>query len=149
MHARTTRTGHLGLLTAVVVGVGLLGVPAPVGAVSPTPPVIRAMPDNVMVNTQTTLVGTGFPGHASVTVVECPVRSWVVMSDPCDTTNKVTVTTNGRGRFRSQMTVHTCPGGARTGPGGLAFLCYLGVVRPSGIDTDALQPWTSIVVTYP
>jgi hypothetical protein len=150
MHTSTIRTGLVGLAVLTAGAAGLLVGSPPTGAVSVTPPAITAHPDNVMVNTHTKLVGTGFAKHTSVTVVECSATTWYVLANPCDSTNTVTVKTNGHGRFTTPFLVQTCPGAASTGSGGgLAFLCYIGVAEPSGVDTIALQPYTSIVVTYP
>jgi hypothetical protein len=102
-----------------------------------------------MVNSRVTVLGRGFARLAVVTLVECPVASWAVMADPCDTTNPVTVRTNGHGSFHVPFVAHVCPGGASGGQVGPSLLCYLGVARPSGIDTVALQPSTTIIVTYP
>ena len=119
------------------------------GAATTGPPVIVAHPDSVMVNTTTKLVGRGFARHTTLHVEECASTTWVVPTDPCDTANSITVTTNRMGKFTATFTVRTCPTSATTGPGGLAFRCYLGVPTPSGIDTVSLQPSTAIVVTYP
>jgi hypothetical protein len=137
------------LAAALAVGSGLATVATASGATSPPVATVRATPDNSMVNSTVTVVGKGFARHATVTLVECPVASWVVVADPCDTTNSVTVRTNGRGSFHLPFVVHVCPGGASGGQVGPSFLCYLGVARPSGVDTVALQPSTTIVVTYP
>ena len=80
---------------------------------------------------------------------ECGATSWVVPNSPCDTTNAVTVTTNGKGKFKVTFTVQACSSTPPTGPAGLSMRCYIGVPRPTGIDTVELQPYTPIVVTYP
>jgi hypothetical protein len=148
---RTTiiRAGIVALAasSAVVAPATVLAVEA--GAATTVPPVIVAHPDDVMVNTTTKLVGRGFATHVTLHVEECATTSWVVPADTCDATNAVTVTTNGKGKFTTQFTVQTCPTSATTGPGGLAFHCYIGVPSPTGIDTVSLRPYTGIVVTYP
>ena len=151
MRAKSIRNGLIGLTSTLAVVAGLLGsipVASAISAVPPVPPTIAAKPDNVMVNTVTTLTGKGFAKHISVTVEECSVKTWVVMTNPCGTTNTVTVRTNGKGSFRTNLTVQACPPPTTPGPG-LSMLCYIGVPHPSGIDTVALQPETSIVVTHP
>jgi len=149
MPARSVRRSMTVLATVLGVGSGLATGATASGATLPPVATVRAAPDSVMVNTTVTVVGKGFARHTTVALVECPVASWVVTGDPCDTTNSVTVRTNGHGSFRVPFVAHVCPGGASGGLAGPSFLCYLGVARPSGIDTVALQPSTTIVVTYP
>jgi hypothetical protein len=102
-----------------------------------------------MVNTLTQLTGRGFQRHTVVHVVECAASSWVVMTNPCDASGGITVKTNDKGAFTAHFMVRTCPAAPSPGPGGLSFLCFIGVPGPSGIDTVSLQPGSSIVVTYP
>jgi hypothetical protein len=45
------------------------------------------------------------------------------------------------------MKVETCPGVAV--PVGVSEVCYIGVMKPTGIDTIALLPNAKIVVTFP
>jgi len=148
MRNTPVRTGILAA-TAVLAVAGPTALAAPAGAATSTPPVITDHPDDVMVNTTTKLVGSGFAKHASVEVEECGATSWVVPSNPCDTTNSVTVKTNGKGKFKVTFTVQACESSDTSGTAGLSMRCYIGVPTPTGIDTVALQPYTAIVVTYP
>jgi hypothetical protein len=126
-------------------GLGLAGA-AVAGAVSPVPPTIKVNPNNVMVNTDTHVVGRHFSAGQTLTLVECGKTNWVVPKNPCDTDNTVTVTTNGTGTFKTAMKVEACPGKAHQP--GLEQTCYIGVEK-FGIDTGSLQPFASIVVTFP
>jgi hypothetical protein len=149
MRVTSIRYGLIGLTSTLAVAAGLLGTIPAASATSTVPPTITAKPDNVMVNTKTTLTGKGFAPKTSVTVAECSVTSWPLPTNPCDTTNTVNVRTNSKGSFHTKFTVQVCTAPTSPGPAGLSMLCYIGVHRPSGIDTIALQPETSIVVTYP
>lgn len=134
---------------AAVVAMAVLAPTTSAGALVPAPS-ITATPDNVMVNTTTVLTGRGLARHTTVHIVECAATSWYVLASPCDTTNAINVRTNARGTFTATFRVGTCPTAATVQPGGgPAFLCYIGVPRISGIDTESLQPGTAIVVTYP
>ena len=137
------------LAVAIATAVPLSVASATAGTPTKSPPSITVTPDNVMVNTMTQLAGRGFQRHTVVHVVECAASSWVVMTNPCDASNDVTVETNGRGSFTARFMVRTCPVAPRPGPGGRSFLCFIGVPALSGIDTVSLQPGSSIVVTYP
>lgn len=148
MRRSSVRTGILAA-TALLATAAPVALAAPAGAATSTPPVITAHPDNVMVNTTTKLVGAGFPKHATVQIEECGATSWVVPNSPCDTSNAVTVTTNGKGKFKVTFTVEACSSTPPSGSAGLSMRCYIGVPQPTGIDTVALVPYTPIVVTYP
>ncbi len=126
-------------------GLGLAGA-AVAGAVSPVPPTIRVHPDNVMVNTDTHVVGQHFSAGQTVTLVECGKTSWIVPKNPCDSDNSVTVTANGKGNFKTTMKVEACP--AKAQPPGLSQTCFIGVEQ-FGIDNVTLRPHASIVVTFP
>jgi hypothetical protein len=153
-HIARTRTttraalrGGLGLgLTGLgLAGLGLAGAGA-AGGVSPVPPTVTVNPNNVMVNTDTHVVGRNFSAGQTLTLVECGKKSWIVPKNPCDSDNTVTVTTNGKGNFQTDMKVEACPGKAH--PPGLEQTCYIGVEK-FGIDIVSLQPFASIVVTFP
>ena len=143
----TTRAALLGGLGLGLVGLGFAGAaPSLAGAVSPAAPTIKINPDNVMVNTDTQVVGQHFSAGQTLTLVECGKKSWVVPKNPCDSDNTVTVATNTKGAFKTAMKVEDCPGKAH--PPGLEQTCYIGVEK-FGIDTGSLQPFASIVVTFP
>jgi hypothetical protein len=134
--------------TALLGGLGLSALAAAPGAmaVSPVPPVITVHPNNVMVNADTTVHGSHFNPGQTVHLVECSQTMWVVPQQPCDTNNTKTVTANGRGAFKTKMKVEACPAAAQ--PPGLSETCYIGNVH-FGIDNGTLQPFASIVVTFP
>ena len=115
-------------------------------AVSPTPPIITVNPNNVMVNTDTTVRGIHFMPGQTVRLFECSQIMWVVPQNPCDTNNTKTVTVNGLGKFKTKMKVEACPAGAQ--PPGLSQTCYIGVEK-FGVDTVRLQPHAAITVTFP
>jgi hypothetical protein len=114
--------------------------------VTPVPPRIVAHPNSVMVDGTTTLVGSNFPPHANLRIVECSARTWIVPQNPCDTANAITVHTNSLGHFKSPFKVLTCP--APTTPG-FAEICYVGNPRPLGIDEVQLVGAAKITVTGP
>ena len=114
------------VVTISLVATGVLAGYA--GAVSPTPPHIVAKPDNVMVNNKTTLTGTGFPAKTRLTIEECPARNWIVPQKPCVTNNKISVLTDGHGRFVRQFRVELCAG--RRGPEPTSQICYVGDAPP-------------------
>jgi hypothetical protein len=148
MRSTRARTGVL-VAAAILAAAAPAALAVPAGAATTTPPVITAHPDDVMVNATTKLVGAGFAAHATVHIAECGATSWVVPNSPCDTSNTVTVRTNGKGKFKVTFTVQACDATSTTGPGDLSMRCYIGVPTPTGIDTVELQPFTPIVVTYP
>jgi hypothetical protein len=142
--ARASLWGGLGLGLA---GLGLaMAGPGLAGAVSPAPPTIKVNPNNVMVDTNTHVVGQHFSAGQTLTLLECGKTSWIVPKNPCDTDNTVTVTTNGKGAFRTDMKVEACPGKAHQP--GLEQTCYIGVQK-LGVDNGMLQPFAPIVVTFP
>ena len=142
------------VLTGLAGGAILLMLAAPLGAtasaagVSARPPVITAKPDNVMVNTDTTLVGRNFKPATKLRLAECSKKNWVVPSRPCDSANTVTVRTNAKGQFKTKFKVEACPSSAAVS-GDLAERCYIGVPKPSGVDTVRLEAAAPIVVTFP
>jgi hypothetical protein len=113
-----------------------------------TAPVIVANPNNLMVNTNTILGGRHFHPHTTIHLVECSRTSWVVVAQkPCDTNNTVTLTTSAAGSFTTRFKAELCPQATRVGP--TAVRCYIGIPKPSGIDTVTLQAAVAITVTYP
>ena len=118
-----------------------------VAAVSPVPPTIKVNPNNVMVNTDTKVTGHHFTPGSTVSLSECSETSWIAPQDPCNTNNTKTVTVDAKGRFHTKMKVEECP--AVSGPVGVSERCYIGVTKPTGVDTVELQPYAGIVVTGP
>jgi hypothetical protein len=109
---------------------------------------ITATPNNLMVNTKTTLTGRHFPPVTTLRLVECSRTTWVVVAQhPCDTNNTVTVTTSDTGHFTTPFKAELCPRATRVGP--TAVRCYIGVPTPSGKDTVTLRAAVPITVTYP
>ncbi len=134
--------------TAFVGGLGLtalISVPEAM-ATSSVPPMITVHPNNVMVNTDTKVRGSHFTPGQTVQLVECSQSQWVVPQNPCVTNNTKTVTANRYGAFRTKMKVEACPSGSQ--PPGLSETCYIGVEN-FGVDNVTLQPFASIVVTFP
>jgi hypothetical protein len=121
---------------------------APALAISPVPPTLRATPHSVMVNTNTTITGKNFTPGSSVQLTECSATTWVVPHAPCNTDNGVTVTANKKGTFKTSFKVELCPGG-KHGNEPTSEICYVGVLKPSGIDTAGLSPYAKVIVTYP
>jgi len=141
-----SRLSTLRLAGATALGcvIGLTGAGAAMAAV----PHISAHPNNLMVNTATSLTGRGFAPSTSLTVEECGQKDWIAPQNPCDSTNSVTVMTSKHGTFTTPFTAQTCPGGKNKGPG-FSERCYIGVPQPSGIDTIALVGAVRITVTGP
>jgi hypothetical protein len=133
--------GIVGLtLTVVAAGTAL--------AVSPVPPTLKVTPHSVMVNTDTTITGKNFTPGSSVQLTECSATTWVVPNAPCNTANAVTVIPNNKGTFKTPFKTELCPGGKR-GKEPTSEICYVGVSKPSGIDTVRLSPYGKVIVTYP
>ncbi len=102
-----------------------------------------------MVNKETTVIGRNFTPGMTVDLIECSATSWIVPNYPCNSDNSVTATANRKGAFKVKFKAEACTGSSPTGPADLSELCYIGVPKPSGIDTVMLQPNTRIVVTFP
>lgn len=147
MQAQFIRRCVLGGSAALMLALPLGGLVSPASAVTPVPPSITANPNNLMVNTDTVLTGKNFPHAAKVHLTECGKTNWIAPQNPCNTNNTVTVTTNSLGGFRTKFKAELCPDGTRVGP--TALRCYIGVVKPTGVDTIAMVPSVKIVVTYP
>jgi hypothetical protein len=101
-----------------------------------------------MVNSDTTITGANFTPGSSVVLTECGMKTWVVPSSPCNTDNTVTVVANANGMFKTPFKAELCPDGKR-GKFPTSEICYVGVTKPSGIDTVGLTPNVRLLVTYP
>jgi hypothetical protein len=143
------RLSALSLATLVLAAGGAIGLSATsAGATSPAAvPHIRAQPRSVMVDHSIKLIGTNFKPKRSITIEECSETTWIVPQDPCGT-NSIILKTNSQGGFTRSLTVQTCPGGSNTGPG-FSEKCYIGDLRPSGIDVVSLVGAAKITVTGP
>ena len=156
MNDRRTTTRPVGrfvvagvALASVVLGLAASGGVAAASAAAKPKPHIVATPNNVMVNTTVSLVGTGFPAHAKLVIKECGQTTWVVTQKPCDTNNTINVVTDAHGRFAARFKVELCPRtGTSTGPI-TRETCYIGNPRPSGVDTIRLVGAAKVIVTYP
>jgi hypothetical protein len=148
MESRLVRRGLFGGVAILMVAAPLGTAALPASAATTTPPVITAKPSNVMVNQHTNLAGRGFPRFATLRLAECSKTNWVVPAKPCDKGNSIVVRTDGKGSFVTGFKVEAC-NGARASAKGLAQVCYIGVPKPSGIDTVRLEGAARIVVTFP
>jgi hypothetical protein len=115
--------------------------------VSHVRPHIVARPHNLMVNTYTTLTGTGLPADSRIIIAECGETSWIAPQNPCDANNTITVTTDPAGGFTSGFKAELCPDG-KFGPG-TRETCYIGEPKGTGVDTLQLVGAAKIIVTYP
>ncbi len=79
LHSRIIRVGLA--LTITVLAAGVLSSTAG-GAVSATPPRIVAKPNDLMINTKTTLTGTGFPAKTRLTIKGMPEYGLDRSSEP-------------------------------------------------------------------
>jgi len=141
-----SRIARIGLaVTIAVLAAGVSGSQA--GAISATPPHIVAKPNNLMINTKTTLTGSGFPAKTKLTIAECPGTNWIVPQNPCVKNNTVSVVTDSHGRFTHQFRVELC--GGKRGPEPTSQICYIGDPHPEGIDTITLLGAAKVTVTYP
>jgi hypothetical protein len=129
----------------VVVSALLLGTGAVAGGA--TGARIVARPNSVMVNTKTSLTGSGFPARTKLSIRECSKTNWVVPTHPCVKGNGIKVVTDAHGRFTHAFEVRLC--GGKRGPGPTSQVCYIGAERPEGVDTVHLVGAARVVVTYP
>ena len=134
------------VLLFTIVGLAA-GIASSAAAASPTGPHIVAKPNNLMVNTKTTLSGTGFPAKAKLTIEECATPGWVATSRPCKGANKISVRADAHGRFSAKFRVVLC--GGKRGSGPTSQICYIGNPHPQGIDTITLRGAAKVTVTYP
>jgi hypothetical protein len=148
MFRRIIPTGLLGGFVGLMLTASVFATAGTAVAVSPLPPTIKATPHSVMVNTDTTITGRNFTPGSSVQLSECSSTTWVVPNSPCNTDNTVTVTANNKGAFKTAFKVELCPGG-KHGKEPTSEICYIGVPKPSGIDTGGLSPYAKVIVTYP
>lgn len=108
---------------------------------------VRAHPANVMVNTDTRLTGRGFPANATITLRECAAKSWLATQDPCNSSNEVSVRTDAKGRFTTELKAELCPEG-QPGRGPTERVCYVG--HPASTEgTVTLEGAGRIRVSYP
>jgi len=143
LRSSITRVGLAVAITVLATGV----LSSAAGAVSATPPHIVAKPNNLMVNTKTTLTGTGFPAKTKLTIKECATTFWVVTANPCVKNNTISVVTDAHGRFTHQFKAELC--GGKRGPEPTSQICYIGEPHPDGVDTTRLVGAAQITVTYP
>jgi hypothetical protein len=108
---------------------------------------VSAYPANVMVNTDTTIKGSGFPAHTMVSLTECGLTFWLAPKDPCNTENAKTVETNANGRFHTLFEAQLCPEG-KPARQPTTRICYIGVLS-FGEDTGMLEPAAKVKVSYP
>jgi hypothetical protein len=148
MKNRLVRRGLFGGAAVLMLAAPLGALVAPASAATTQPPAITARPDNVMVNQHTNLIGRGFPRFTTLRLAECSKTSWVVPARPCDKDNSIVVRTDGKGSFVTGFKVEACAG-SRATTKGLAQVCYIGVPKPSGVDTVRLVGAARIVVTFP
>ncbi len=142
LERRKTLAGAAGALAATLAIAPIPGAQASSGAKK-----IKAHPRSVMVNTETTLKGRGFPANTTIQLEECGATFWLAPKNPCDTENAKTVETNAKGRFTTSFAVQLCPEGAH-GRKPTSQICYIGV--PEFIeDTGMLEPAAKVTVTYP
>jgi hypothetical protein len=134
-------------LLLLLVGLGLGATSGPAVAVSSTPARIVAKPNKPMVNTKTTLTGTGFPAKTKLTLEECSVTQWVVTAKRCVGANKISVVTDSHGRFTHKFRVVLC--GGKRGPMPTSQVCYIGAPHPQGVDVITLLGAVKVTVTYP
>jgi hypothetical protein len=108
---------------------------------------LMAHPNSVMVNTDTTILGHGFPAHTMVSLTECGVAFWLAPNDPCNTENVTTVETTAKGNFKTPFQMQLCPEGKHAKQP-TTVICYVGV-RGFIEDTEMLEPHVKVKVTYP
>jgi hypothetical protein len=108
---------------------------------------LTATPKSVMVNTDTTITGGGFPAHTMVSLTQCGAKFWLAPKEPCNTENTKTVETNARGHFKTPFEMQLCPEGKRARQP-TTVICYIGVLS-FGEDFAELKPAVKVKVTYP
>jgi hypothetical protein len=141
-----SRIVRVGLaVTISLLAAGVLSSEA--AAVSATSPHIVAKPNNLMVNSNTTLTGSGFPAKTRFGISECSKTSWVVPQNPCVNANKIVVTTDSNGHFVHTFRVAVC--GGKHGKIVTSQICYIGQPHPEGKDTVSLLGPAKVIVAYP
>ena len=108
---------------------------------------LKAHPAEIMINTDTTIAGSGFPAHTMISLTECGARFWLAPKDPCNTENAETIETNAKGRFKTPFEAQLCPEGKRAHQP-TTLIRYVGVLQ-FGEDTGMLEPAAKVKVTYP
>jgi len=131
----------------LVPGIAVLAAGAFSQASGAAGPVIVPRPAGVMVDSPTTLTGTGFAPSSTLALRECGKRFWLDPSQPCNTANALKVTTNRSGGFKTTFHVELCPEG-QPGKAPNQRVCFIGALR-NGEDTGALEPAARVIVTYP
>ena len=140
-HRRTVHRATAALAT-------LLAVTAVSSADAAAAQKLKAHPKKVMVDTDTTLKGSGFQANTTVTLEECSATFWIFPSFPCNTANEQTVKTDAKGRFTASFKVELCPEEAPPAGGATKRTCYIGV--PKAVeDTGMLEPAARVIVSYP
>jgi hypothetical protein len=109
-------------------------------------PKITARPRSVMVNTETTLKGRGFPASSTIELRECGRTFWLDPEDPCLEGGK-SVMTDSKGKFTTSFSVGLCPEGEPTKKP-TQRVCWIGELV-SGEDTGQLVGAARLVVSYP
>jgi hypothetical protein len=121
--------------------------PVAVAHAAPGAEKLMAHPKSVMINTDTTIAGSGFPAHTMVSLTECGATSWLAPNEPCNTENATTVETNAKGRFKTPFEMQFCPEGKHAHQP-TTVICYVGV-RYYIEDVGKLEPAAKVKVTYP
>jgi hypothetical protein len=108
---------------------------------------IKAHPKSVMINTDTTIAGHGFPANTMITLTECGATMWLAPNKPCNTENVTTVETNTKGSFKAPFEMKLCPEGQRAHQP-TTIICYVGV-KYYVEDVGKLEPAAKVKVSYP
>jgi hypothetical protein len=110
-------------------------------------PKIHAKPHELMVNTETTLKGSGFPADAVLQIGECAKTFWLAPSSPCLEEDVVEVVTNAKGRFETSFRAGVCPEAERVDMR-TEVVCYIGQLE-TGEDGGRLAGAAKVIVSYP
>jgi hypothetical protein len=135
------------LRLCVLLAFALTLVPIATAQAGTSSPKIRAKPHSVMVNTETTLKGRGFPANTTITLEECGRTFWIAPEDPCLDEGAKTVTTDAKGKFQTGFPVGLCPEGEATKKP-TQRVCYVGELV-TGEDTGSLVAPAKLIVTWP
>jgi hypothetical protein len=111
-----------------------------------TSPKITARPHRLMVDTETTLKGRGFPANSTIDLRECGRTFWLDPEDPCLEGGK-SVTTDAKGKFTTPFSVGLCPEGEPTKKP-TQRVCWVGELV-NGEDTGQLVGAARLIVSYP
>ena len=140
---------RLALIGGGICALLVLTSPLAASAGAQTDPHIRAHPGSVMVNHAVSLRGFGFPSNAAVQLTECSRPSWIAPQQVCSTGNSRTVRTDRRGAFVASFVMDLCPKSKPSSGPVTARTCYVGEVKPTGVDTLELVGAVKVTVTYP